>query len=463
MKHAFISAALSAGLAFAALGEAMSPRELLRLGADEVAAGGEMSVRGVVTFVSGIDPRFVVAPQDNPRHAGVMILCGDGVAAPENGDLVLVSGKVVRHDSLPALDASRVDVIRRTTLPLASGAKQSDFRRGLLFNRRVSLSGKALGMRGESTTNGAVTVMGLELDNYIACVRIPGEVDANGVVGETVRVTGLAVNRHADDGLFLDAELEVSGVDAIDIIETNAAAKYLIVAACVLGAVVLFFIGMSLFLWRRGVRIRREAEVVAAERRRMAADLHDTIEQHLAAVKILLTCAVKPEGVPEETKKVLEKAAAMLIHAKGEIRSTIMDLRSDGQEEKGLETHIREMAIPLRHGGVSVRSLLRGVPAKLGSARFGDLLLIVREAVTNAVKHGKARTVVIVSDPMETGSGFVLKVLNDGAPFDFESALGPETGHFGLFGMRERALRSCFGLEFGRDGKWTVVRLEVPS
>lgn len=462
MKHVFISAALSAGLAFAALGEPMSPREFLRLGADEVAAGGEMAVRGVVTFVSGIDPRFVVAPQDNPRHAGVMILCGDGVALPENGDLVLASGKVVRHDSLPALDASRVDVIRSTTLPLASGAKQSDFRRGLLFNRRVSLSGKALGMHGESSDGSPATVMSLELDNYVACVRIPGEVDANGVVGETVRVTGLAVNRHADDGLFLDAELEVSGVDAIDIIETNVAAKYLIVAACVLGSVVLFFIGMSLFLWRRGVRIRREAEVVAAERRRMAADLHDTIEQHLAAVKILLTCAVKPEGVPEETKKILEKAAAMLIHAKGEVRSTIMDLRSDGQEEKGLETHIREMASPLKQGGVSVRCLLRGMPAKIGSARFGDLLMIVREAVTNAVKHGKAKTVVVVSDPID-GGGFVLKVLNDGEPFDIDAALGPETGHFGLFGMRERALRSGFRLEFVREGKWTAVKLEVPS
>ena len=462
--RAIIAAIVFSGTAvFAAPSEPLSPREFLRLGQEEVTKGEDASVRGVVTFVSGIDRRFVVAPQENPCHGGVMVTFGKGVVEPENGDLVLASGRVVKFGGLPALHAARVDVIRSTTLPLASGAKQSDFRRGLLFNRRISLTGRVIGMRGESTTNGAVTVMGLELDNYIACVRIPGEVAANGVVGETVHVTGLAFNHYADDGLFLDAELEVSGVDALDVIERSAVAPYVQAAICILGAVVLFFVGMSLFLWRRGVRIRREAEVVAAERRRMAADLHDTIEQHLAGVKILLTCAAKPKGVPEETKKVLEKAAAMLIHAKGEVRSTIMNLRRDGQEEKGLEAHIREMAIPLRHGGVSVRSLLRGVPAKLGSARFGDLLLIVREAVTNAVKHGKARTVVIVSDPMETGSGFVLKVLNDGAPFDFESALGPETGHFGLFGMRERALRSGFGLEFGRNGKWTVVRLEVPS
>ena len=82
---------------------------------------------------------------------------------------------------------------------------------------------------------------------------------------------------------------------------------------------------------------------------------------------------------------------------------------------------------------------------------------------TNAIKHGKAKTVVIVSDPMEGGGGFVLKVLNNGAPFDVNAALGPETGHFGLAGMRERALRSGFTLEFTKEGEWTAVRVEVPT
>ena len=48
----------------------LSPRDVLRLGTEEVSRGGEVEMRGVVTFVSAIDRRFVVAPQDNPRHAG---------------------------------------------------------------------------------------------------------------------------------------------------------------------------------------------------------------------------------------------------------------------------------------------------------------------------------------------------------------------------------------------------------
>ena len=440
------------------VGETLSPREFLKLEPEEVAKGGEASVRGVVTFVSGIERRFVIAPQDNPRHAGVMVLRGDGVASPENGDLVLVSGQTIRYGGLPAVKATRVDVIRSTTLPIASGVKQADFRRGLLFNRRISLTGKAVGMRGESAAGANITVMSLELDNYVACVKIPGVVDADGVVGETVRVTGLAVNRNADDGLFLDAELEVSGVDALDVIEKNEAAPFIIAAICVLGAIVLFFAGMSFFLWRRGVRVKRDMEVVAAERRRMAADLHDTIEQHLAGANLIAAGVQSLDGVTPEVVEAMKALAGLLANAKAEVRSSVMNLRNAGDASVPLSDTIGSMVTSLKKTGVRARKCLRGLPDTLPEVLAHDLVQIIREATTNAVKHGKAGRVVFTSDPLPDG-GFEFKVLNDGAPFEIDSALGPETGHYGLSGMRERALRSRLGIEWGRDGRWTFVRI----
>ena len=114
--------------------------------------------------------------------------------------------------------------------------------------------------------------------------------------------------------------------------------------AAFLSVVVAVLLAILFLAWLKFRRVRFAERAVALERQRMAADLHDTIEQNLAAVKILLTCAAKPAGVPDETKKVLEQAAAMLIHAKGEVRSTIMNLRSAGEEGKGLSDHLREMA-----------------------------------------------------------------------------------------------------------------------
>ena len=440
------------------VGETLSPREFLKLEPEEVAKGGEASVRGVVTFVSGIERRFVIAPQDNPRHAGVMVLRGDGVASPENGDLVLVSGQTIRYGGLPAVKATRVDVIRSTTLPIASGVKQADFRRGLLFNRRISLTGKAVGMRGESAAGGPVTVMNLELDNYVACVKIPGVVDADGVVGETVRVTGLAVNRNAEDGLFLDAEFEVSGVDALDVIEKNEAAPFIIAAMCVLGAIVLFFAGTSFVLWRRAVRVKRDMEVVAAERRRMAADLHDTIEQHLAGANLIAAGVQSLDGVTPEVVEAMKALAGLLANAKAEVRSSVMNLRNAGDASVPLSDTIASMVTSLKKTGVRARKCLRGLPDTLPEVVSHDLVQIIREATTNAVKHGKAGRVVFTSDPLPDG-GFEFKVLNDGAPFEIDRALGPETGHYGLSGMRERALRSRLGIEWGRDGRWTFVRI----
>ena len=81
-----------------------------------------------------------------------------------------------------------------------------------------------------------------------------------------------------------------------------------------------------------------------------------------------------------------------------------------------------------------------------------DILAIVQEAISNAVRHGHAKNVRIASGPLE-GGGFRLSVMNDGERFDPERALGPETGHFGLTGMRERATRSGFTFAFReRDG-----------
>jgi signal transduction histidine kinase len=54
-------------------------------------------------------------------------------------------------------------------------------------------------------------------------------------------------------------------------------------------------------------------------------------------------------------------------------------------------------------------------------------------------------------------------VLNDGEPFDAAAALGPESGHFGLAGMRERAKRNGMRISWGVEGRWTSVEVEVAS
>ena len=241
-------------------------------------------------------------------------------------------------------------------------------------------------------------------------------------------------------------------------------ARVLNAAALAVGTLLAALIAIGIVRIVRDTRERGRIAAIAAERKRMAADLHDTIEQNLAGAKMLMesSLSIAPE-VPPAVEEAVKGAAAILAHAKSEIRATIFNLRCDEMFDRKPEDVFREMMRHLDRGKVNARCRLRGLPDHLPGARFSDLLGIVQEATTNAIKHGRAKNIVLVSDPL-TGDGkrgFVLRVLNDGEPFDAAAALGPESGHFGLSGMRERAKRSGMVVSWGTEGRWTAVNVEV--
>ena len=208
---------------------------------------------------------------------------------------------------------------------------------------------------------------------------------------------------------------------------------------------------------------RREAALLAAERRRMADDLHDSIEQHLAGARILLSTA--QDNLPPANGaagKALAMSVEILGRAKGEIRDVILNLRNEEQLNRPIAVQLKDFAAALRRQGVvDVRCSLRGMDAPLTISRKVDLVSIVRQAVTNAISHGRAKRIVLAADPAP--GGFVLRILNDGAPFDAAAAPGPEAGHFGLSGMRGRARRSGFALAWTTEGKWMCVKLALSA
>ena len=226
-------------------------------------------------------------------------------------------------------------------------------------------------------------------------------------------------------------------------------------------------------LWRARIR-ERESRLLADERKRMAGDLHDTIEQHLAGAKILLSTAADKLGKDgPAAERAVKMAGEVLAEAKRQIRDVILNLRSDVLMRESAEALVAKVANELNARGiVRARVRLRGIPSDLTAGEKSDLVAIVQQAVTNAVNHGRAKNVAIVSDPAErTGTqaspdpsrgkaGFVLRILNDGEPFDAGKALGPESGHFGLSNMRERAKRSGMAIEWCREGKWMCVKLK---
>jgi signal transduction histidine kinase len=89
------------------------------------------------------------------------------------------------------------------------------------------------------------------------------------------------------------------------------------------------------------------------------------------------------------------------------------------------------------------------------------LFRIASEAVTNARKHALA-TRIDVEVQFEPDT-VTLRVQDDGRGFDATQPLPPESGHFGLFGMRERVekLRGELHID-SRPGAGTEIRVRVP-
>ncbi len=439
----------------------MTPRQLIQLPREQLATNPVKTLRGIVTFASAIESnRFVIADEEHQTWMGVAVRAGRGCATPSPGSLVRVKGRVAAAGDMRIVDATEIDVMRVETLNAAQIAKQSDFRRGILEGRLVTLLGTVHDVDAETNETGVVVSMvKLYMDKYTAILRVAGRVEPEGLLGMPIRATGLAVTRFSESGDFLDTMLEVSGSEGIEVIEGDTVPRAVVVSAVVFAGVLLVASLVMLFLWLRELRERREMSVVAAERRRMAADLHDTIEQHLAGANLIAAGVSQLEDAPPDVKEAMRTLAALLANAKAEVRSAVLNLRSAGDDDRNLGEMIADIADGLAKTGVKTRKCLRGLPTSLPRGVLHDIVLIVREATTNAVKHGKAKAVVFTADPLGE-RGFRIRVLNDGVSFEVDRALGPETGHYGLSGMKERALRNRLAISWGTEGRWTCVQLD---
>ena len=281
-----------------------------------------------------------------------------------------------------------------------------------------------------------VTVMVDDIPYYLnACsvthprVRVTGvleQVYGSTAKGQTEGVVGLRMRPAAKNGLEFRP-------DAIFFFNPFT-----------LTLLVVLLVGYLFMASRRQMRTR----TLMTERKRMADDLHDTIEQHLVGAGMLLQIGRTAE------------AREILVRAKKEMRDIVWGLKNDDMMRLTPSEMIREYAKGETKKGVCrIETRLTGLPEHLDAAEMRDLSLVIREAVGNAVKHGQARKVAIASDPLPDG-GWLLRLSNDGTPFDSATAPGPSEGHFGVEGMKARARRLGAELTLGVENGRTVVTLE---
>jgi NarL family two-component system sensor histidine kinase YdfH len=203
---------------------------------------------------------------------------------------------------------------------------------------------------------------------------------------------------------------------------------------------------------------RVEDLTIAAERQRMARELHDTLSQGLAGLVLQLEAADahlagnRPERARSILRQSMEKARAALADA----RRAIDDLRQPA--ERNLAEAVREeaerfMAATGIHCLPEIQ-LAADVPEPAAEAAARA----VAEGLTNIARHANARTVTL---RLTSQAGRLeLEICDDGVGFDPAAV---EAGHYGLLGMRERVRLAGGILEVhSQPGKGACLAISIP-
>jgi signal transduction histidine kinase len=197
---------------------------------------------------------------------------------------------------------------------------------------------------------------------------------------------------------------------------------------------------------------------IAAERNRLALDLHDAVSQKLFALVLSAEAArTLLERDPAAASDQVEKLQGQAQEALEELRSLVFELRPPDLEKDGLAGALRKHVELLGRLGEQELEFVvdDGIPADLH--RDGEVLRIAQEALQNARKHAQANHVAVRLRIDE--DGLLLEVEDDGVGFD-PDAPATRSRRLGLTSMEERAQRVGGTLEIrSAPGAGTTIRL----
>ncbi len=220
-------------------------------------------------------------------------------------------------------------------------------------------------------------------------------------------------------------------------------------------------IGLIVWLVFR-LRIRglnAQFHVILGERSRIARELHDTLIQGFSGVTMEMQALCARLASPEERsnlQEIIQDAARSLREA----RRSVAGLRDSAQPHSGLGAAIAQTARQITETKeVRLKLKLDRNPSGLPAEVEYNLLRIAQEAVTNSVKHAGARMIEV--SLYSTAAQVNLAVKDDGSGFGQPV---PNSGHYGLIGMKERAAHIGAGFRIESEpGRGTTISVRLPT
>jgi signal transduction histidine kinase len=217
-------------------------------------------------------------------------------------------------------------------------------------------------------------------------------------------------------------------------------------------------------------QLHLQFRAVTAERNRVAREIHDTLLQGCIAVYSLLETYITGKehlddgGIEDESHNaLLEHARNQIVETISEARTAIWNVRQ-AESSESLNELLRGLLDRLvTRTEVIARYEESGLPVRLDAEAQHELAMATREAILNALAHGRPNEIGLkIANDLK--DGLLVEVADNGMGFDVSEERMSDPRHFGLAGLRERLLRidgSC--IIHSRRGGGTRVELRLPA
>lgn len=208
---------------------------------------------------------------------------------------------------------------------------------------------------------------------------------------------------------------------------------------------------------------RRQMEGVLAgqraveERQRadLARDMHDVMAHSLSVIVTLSdgTRLAHPE-LPRPVSDSFIDISRVGRDALSEVRGLLARLRSPSENQADANLTVEGVLSDTQKTGISVVLRSNGIPADASNSNYRTIVLVLREALTNALRHGDPTEEVFVYLDWARPRVEIRNRMT-------QMAHTPKGPGFGLIGMRERLTLVGGSLSAGPDGADWVLRAEI--
>ncbi len=209
-------------------------------------------------------------------------------------------------------------------------------------------------------------------------------------------------------------------------------------------------------------RFKQVMDAQEAERRRIAADLHDSVGQSLSSVKMMLNYAQHKNSGPDTVRDMIVQSQAVIDSLADEIRTISNNLAPASLRKFGLETAMEEQIHKVK---IDDRYHINFISMMRGGELDEDLQLaifrIFQELLANSIKHSNASEISVQLIEHDDDISFTIE--DDGVGFDFQEALRSKSGN-GLHNIISRVSLIGGKLQFDTSAdSGTTVTIQIPT